>query len=82
MTFHIGEQNELEDVTKNTEPKTIQPIRNYPPELQRIKIKLKIPREPIWDPIGKTLFAAMKSLWQVHMLEKTKLINYKGKLMN
>jgi hypothetical protein len=39
MTFHIGEQNELEDVTKNTEPKTIQPIGNYPPELQRIKIK-------------------------------------------
>jgi hypothetical protein len=62
MTFHIGEQNKLEDVTKNTEPKTIQPTRNYPPKLQRIKIKSKTPQEPIWDPIEKTLFAAMKSL--------------------
>lgn len=28
-TFHIGEQNELENITKNIEPKTIQPTENH-----------------------------------------------------
>ncbi len=33
VTFHNGEQNELEDVIKNIELETIQPIRNHPSEL-------------------------------------------------
>ncbi len=30
MTFHIGEQNKLEDVTKNTQSKIVRPTRNCP----------------------------------------------------
>jgi hypothetical protein len=37
MTFHSEEQNELENITKNIESKTIQPTENYPSKLQRIK---------------------------------------------
>jgi len=37
----------LEDVTKNTKPKTIWPAKNYPLELQHIKTKPKIPWELI-----------------------------------
>jgi hypothetical protein len=54
MTFHSGEQNELEDVTKNTKSKIVQPTRNHPLELWRIKIEAEIPWEPIWDLIKKT----------------------------
>ncbi len=45
VTFHIGEQNKLEDITKNIEPKIIQPIGNHPLELRCIKTKLKTPQE-------------------------------------
>jgi hypothetical protein len=33
MTFHGGQENELEDVTKNIKLKTLQPIRNHPSQL-------------------------------------------------
>jgi hypothetical protein len=33
MTFHNEEQNELEDVTKNTKSETVWPIENHPPKL-------------------------------------------------
>jgi len=39
VTFHSGEKNELEDVTKNTKPKTIRPTKSHPPELQHIETK-------------------------------------------
>jgi len=38
-TFHSGEQNELENITKNIKPKTIQPTKNHPPKLRHIKTK-------------------------------------------
>jgi hypothetical protein len=43
MTFHNGEENELEDVTKNTKLKTIRPTINHPLELQCLTIKPKTP---------------------------------------
>jgi len=49
-TFHSGEKNELEDVTKNNKPK------NHPPKLRCIKTKPKTPWEPIWDPTKKKKF--------------------------
>jgi hypothetical protein len=49
----------LEDVTKNNKPKIIQPIKNHPPKLKCIKIELKIPWEPIWDPTGKKSFLVL-----------------------
>jgi hypothetical protein len=33
MTFHNGEQNKLENVTKNIKMATIQPFGNHPLEL-------------------------------------------------
>ncbi len=56
MTFHNGEQNKLEDTTKNIEPKTIRPIENHPPELRHIKTKPKTPHEPIWNPMENITF--------------------------
>jgi hypothetical protein len=53
VTFHSGEQNDLEDVTKNTELETIQPIRNHPLKLRHIKTKQKAPQESMWDPTEK-----------------------------
>ncbi len=44
MTFHNGEQNELNDVIKNTKSKTVRPTGNHPPKLQHIKTKLETPR--------------------------------------
>lgn len=41
MTFHNGEQNELEYVIKNIEPRDKQPIKNHPPKLWHIKIELE-----------------------------------------
>jgi hypothetical protein len=32
MTFHSGEQNELEDIIEYTKPKIVQPIGNHPPK--------------------------------------------------
>ncbi len=48
-TFHNVEQNELEDVIKNIEPKDKQPIGNHPPKLWHIKIELEISQESIQD---------------------------------
>jgi hypothetical protein len=31
-TFYNGEQNKLEDVTKNTKPKIVRPTKNHPPK--------------------------------------------------
>jgi hypothetical protein len=39
----MGSKNELEDVTKNIELETIQPIGNHPSELRHIKIELETP---------------------------------------
>jgi hypothetical protein len=61
MTFHNGEQNELEDIIENIKPKIAQPIRNHPLELQCMKTKPKTPRKPMWDPKRK-LFGTMRSL--------------------
>jgi hypothetical protein len=47
--FSNGEQNELEDVTKNTELEIVQPTKNHPSELWHIKIELETSWEPIWD---------------------------------
>ncbi len=54
--FHNGEQNELEDILKNIEPKTVWPPWNHPPKLKCIKTKLETPWEPIWDPIENKTF--------------------------
>jgi hypothetical protein len=81
-TFHCGEWNKVEDVTKNIELKIIWPTRNHPPELQCIKIELEIPWELIWDPIDFYFFGTMRLLWQVHTPKRTKLIHPKGELMN
>jgi hypothetical protein len=62
MTFHSGEQNELEGITKNIELKTIQPIGNHPPKLWHIKIELETPQESMWDPTEKKLFGTVKPL--------------------
>jgi hypothetical protein len=43
MTFHNGEENEVEDVAQNTKLKIIRPTKNHPLELLRIKIKLETP---------------------------------------
>jgi hypothetical protein len=53
-TFHNGEENELEDVTKNTWLKTIWPTINHPLELRCIKIELETPM--IWDLIENKVF--------------------------
>jgi len=37
MTFHSGEQNELENITKNIEQEIVWPIENHPPKLWHIK---------------------------------------------
>jgi hypothetical protein len=57
VTFHSGEQNELEDVTKYTKSKIIQPTRNHPAKLRHIKTEPKTPWESMWDLIGK------KTIW-------------------
>jgi hypothetical protein len=46
----------LEDVPENIESKTIQPIKNHPLELRRIKTELKTSSEPIWDPAKNKAF--------------------------
>jgi hypothetical protein len=56
MTFHNGEQNKLEDITKNIEPEIKQPTTNHPPELQCMKTKPKTPHEPIWNPMENITF--------------------------
>jgi hypothetical protein len=56
MTFHNGEQNELKDITKNTETKVVWPIENHPLELWRIKIELETPWELMWNPTKKKTF--------------------------
>jgi hypothetical protein len=38
-TSHSEEQHELEDITKNIKPKTIQATKNHLSKLQRIKTK-------------------------------------------
>lgn len=43
VTFHNGEENELENVTKTTKLKTIRPTKNCPSRLWRIKIEPKTP---------------------------------------
>jgi hypothetical protein len=55
MTFHNGEQNELDDVTKNTKLETIWPIKNHPLELWHSKTKLKARQESMWDPTIKKI---------------------------
>jgi len=55
-TFHSGEHNELEDITKNSKPKTVWSIENHPLELQRIKTEPKTWRESIWDLIENKTF--------------------------
>jgi hypothetical protein len=62
MTFHNGEQNELEDVTKNIESKIIRPTENHPLGLRCIKTKPKTPQESLWDPIKKKKFGTMRPL--------------------
>jgi hypothetical protein len=49
MTFHSWEQNELEDVIKNTKLEVGWPNENHPPILWHMKIKLKTLWELIWD---------------------------------
>ncbi len=67
MTFHNGEQNELEDVTKNIKSKIVRPTKNHPLELWRIMIKTKTPHELIWD-LAKKKISTMKLLldWIKH----------------
>ncbi len=55
-TFHSGEQNKLEDIIENIEPKIVQPMENHPLELQHIKTKLETSRELIWDPTKNKTF--------------------------
>jgi precorrin-6B methylase 1 len=55
VTFHNGEQNELEDVIENTKSKIVWPTKNHPSKLQRITTELEIPQEPIWECIRKKL---------------------------
>ncbi len=62
MTFHNGEENELNDVMKHTKPKTIQPTGNHPPKLQHIKTKPKTPCESMWDLTKKKLFGIIRLL--------------------
>jgi hypothetical protein len=56
VTFHNGEQKQLEDIIENIEPETVQRIKNHPLELQRMKIELKTPQELMWDLIEKTFW--------------------------
>jgi hypothetical protein len=48
-TFHNGEQNKLEDITKNTKLETVRPTKNHLSKLWCIKIKLETSLELIWD---------------------------------
>ncbi len=43
VTFQNGEQNKLEDITKNIKLKIVLPTKNHPPKLRCIKIELEIP---------------------------------------
>jgi hypothetical protein len=56
MTFHSGEQNKLENITKNIEREIVWPIENHPPELWHIKTKSETPQELMWDPTEKKTF--------------------------
>ncbi len=82
MTFHNGEKDELKDVIKHIKPETIQPIGNHPQKLQHIKTKLETPCKSMWDPTKIKRFGIMRSLWQVHMPKRVKLINSRSELMN
>jgi len=62
MTFHNGEQNELNDVIKHTKLKIIRPTRNHPPKLWHIKTKPKLPCKSMWDLTKKKLFGIMRLL--------------------
>ncbi len=46
-TFHNGEQNKLEDITKNTKLEIGRPIKNHPSEI--ITIEPKTSWEVMWD---------------------------------
>jgi hypothetical protein len=41
MTFHIGEQNKLEDIDKNIKLKNVRPTKDHPLELWRIETQTK-----------------------------------------
>jgi hypothetical protein len=48
MTFHSEEQNELEDVTKNTKLDSIWPIKNHP-RIATHQDRTKNSMELMWD---------------------------------
>jgi hypothetical protein len=61
-TFHNGEQNKLEDITKNIELENVQLTKNHPLELRCINTELKTPQKPIWDLTKKKSFGTMRPL--------------------